>query len=81
MHRREAAFFRERQRFGEFRLRFLREADDQVGRDRAAREPPVQQRDALEIAGAVVFSVHAAQYGVRAALQAQMELRAEILIP
>ena len=66
------------QRSFKFRLRLAGEADDQVGRDGAAGEIAVQQLDALQIARGIIFPVHPAQDAVAAALEAQMELRAEV---
>ena len=75
---REAAGADKAQRLPEFFVRFAGESDDQVGRDGAAGEIRVQEADALVVARGVVLAVHAAQDAVAAALEAQVELRAEI---
>ena len=78
MNFREAAGADKAQRLPEFFVRFAGESDDQVGRDGAAGEIRVQEADALVVARGVVLAVHAAQDAVAAALEAQVELRAEI---
>ena len=66
------------QRLAEFHLRFAGEADNEVGRDGAAGKSP-QQPDAFEIPLAgIVPAVHPLQDGIRAGLQTQVELWAEI---
>ena len=75
---RKAAGPQKVQRLAEFLLRFAGEADNEVGRDGAAGEILPQQPDAFEIPRGIVPAVHPLQDGIRAGLQTQVELRAEI---
>ena len=81
MHLRKIALAHERQRLSKFFLCFARKAYDEIGRHRAAVEIRLQKLHAFQKPGCIVFAVHPFQNRVTAALQTQVELRAEILTP
>ena len=54
----KAAGLHERKRIGKFLLGFAGEADDEVGSDGAVGEMFVEQADAFQIPGGVVFAIH-----------------------
>ena len=65
------------ERLAELRLALPREADDDVGRDRAVGDVLADQRDAVHIALAVVGAAHLLQHPRRARLQRQVDVPAD----
>ena len=65
------------ERLREVRLGLAREADDDVGRQRAVGHVLADQRDAVEVALAVVGAAHRLEDPRRARLQRQVDVLAE----
>ena len=65
------------ERLGEVRLGLAREADDDVGGERAVGHVLADQRDAVHVALAVVGAAHRLQHPARARLQRQVDVLAE----
>ena len=78
MHLREGDASEERQRGGVIFLCFAGKARDEIRRERAAGEIPAQPlRDGGE-GGGVLLAVHAREGAVRAALEGEMEMIADL---